>query len=225
MHFHVASSQGALKILEMRYISVKPLRQCPCQICHTIWPRCQLGEASQKHQKQYKQHLAHFSHRKPPTPLTLSHYEPSSRQMPHNVFPGYLQMSGSHTDIRYQHRSLAIHPCRGEAQRCCMPCTSDLQWPLHGLVPLCSRELRWQDSALLGDSLGEAKGDLGRGGNGWNMLGPEPALGMCITWQLALPSIPQSITAGLEHIPCGLFGCHPVGSWLIGGNALRRWQT
>lgn len=79
-----------------------------------------------------------------------------------------------------------------------MPCTSALQWPLHGPVPLCSWELRWQDSAFLGDSLGEAKGDLGRGGNGWNMLGPEPALGMCITWQLALPSISQASQQNLS---------------------------
>ena len=61
-----------------------------------------------------------------------------------------------------------------------MPCTSALHLPLHGPVPLWAL-LSWLEGAPLGDPHGEEKGDLGRGGKGWNMLGPEPALDIQIT--------------------------------------------
>ena len=89
-----------------------------------------------------------------------------------------------------------------------MPCTSALHLPLQGPDPLCDRDLplqgpdslwvrklAWQKWAFLGDPHGEEKGDLGRGGKGWNIVEPEPepALDMCITWRLAFPTMLQHL--------------------------------
>ena len=98
--------------------------------------------------------------------------------------------------------------CLGEAPGRCVPCTSASHLPLQGPDPLCNRdlplqgpdslwvrELAWQKWAFLGDPHGEEKGDLGRGGKGWNIVEPkpEPALGMCITWRLAFPPMLQHL--------------------------------
>ena len=62
-----------------------------------------------------------------------------------------------------------------------MPLPLALHFPEQGPDPWWWLGVGWQGSAAFGDPHGEAKGDLGRGGKGWNMLGPaEPALDMCI---------------------------------------------
>lgn len=71
-------------------------------------------------------------------------------------------------------------PAIGEAQRSCVPWPLALHLPLQASVLLWVREPAWQRAAILGDPHGDEKGDLRMGGNGWNMLGAEPALGMCI---------------------------------------------
>ena len=62
-----------------------------------------------------------------------------------------------------------------------MPLPLALHFPEQGPDPWWWLGVGWQGSAAFGDPHGEAKGDLGREGKGWNMLGPaEPALDMCI---------------------------------------------
>lgn len=88
-----------------------------------------------------------------------------------------------------------------------MPCASALHLPLHGPVP--SWALSWLEGAPLGDPHGEEKGDLGRGGNGWNMLGLEPALGIEVTCASDAAVNSQGAIKGRGSIRYGLVGCHP----------------
>ena len=99
-----------------------------------------------------------------------------------------------------------------------MPCASALHLPLHGPVPL------WAPAGLkgvpLGDPHGEEKGDLGRGGNGWNMLGLEPALDIQVTWMHRVAVKSLGIRAGLSSLRPG--GCHSRRLLARGGCELTR---
>ncbi len=88
-----------------------------------------------------------------------------------------------------------------------MPCACALHLPLHGPDPLWA--LAWLESWALGDPHGEEKGDLGRAGNGWNMLGLEPALGMEVTCASDVDSRAQQHTIRPDR-------CFPGGPWLKG---------
>ena len=81
-----------------------------------------------------------------------------------------------------------------------MPCASALHLPLHGPVPWWAA-LAWLELGALGDPHGEEKGDLGRGGNGWNMLGLEPALGMEVTCASDVTVMSQDVIAGRSSTP------------------------